>query len=110
MIRSITICGKSYDMKASVLTIETYKRLYNKDLFDEIQSLNEKLKNGNYQELVIDCLHLAYIMIKEQTPTFPIYDEWVKDLDGVLDEANWILEVLELGVSPFRRGVLHKQK
>lgn len=104
-------------MKASVLTLETYKRLYNKDLMKDVSELYGSFQDTDYnddswiakvQPIMMDSLRIAHIMIQEQNPSFMSYEDWIKDLDGVLDNPTWIVEVLKLAMSTFRTGLFKK--
>lgn len=116
MVKNVTIGKQSYDMKASVLTLETYKRLYDKDLMKVVSDLNtgysEAINEGEWigkiQTIMLDVLRIAHIMIQEQNPNFMSYEDWIKDLDGLLDEPKWIAQVLEVAMSPFRTGIFKK--
>ena len=44
-------------------------------------------------------------MIKEQDKSFKPYEEWLKDLDYLFDDINWIMEVLQLAMTPFQGRV-----
>ena len=116
MVKNVKIGKQSYDMKASVLTLETYKRLYDKDLMGVVADLknefNDAINKGEWitkiQSIMLDVLKIAHVMIQEFNPNFMSYEDWVKDLDGLLDEPKWIAEVLEVAMSPFRTGSFEK--
>lgn len=115
MVKTVRIGNKDYDMKASVLTLETYKRLYDKDLMKVVSDLNTKYSNldanewlSKVQPIMLDVLKIAHIMIQEQNPSFMSYEEWVKDLDNLLENPHWIVDVLGVAMSPFRTGIFEK--
>lgn len=116
MVKRVKIGNKEYDMKASVLTLETYKRLYDKDLMKVVADLNSKYSNvdtddwlAQVQPIVLDILKIAHIMIQEQNPSFMSYEDWVKDLDNILENPHWIVDVLGVAMSPFRTRIFEKQ-
>lgn len=116
MVKTIKIGNKEYDLKSSAYTMFAYKDQMGRDLLKDLNDLNKlQVKIGNLPKeeqdeawlneasgLVEKTLKLAYIMIKEQNKDFKEYTEWLKDIDGLLDDATWISQVLEVGISPFR--------
>lgn len=117
MVKNVKIGKQSYDMKSSVLTLETYKRLYDKDLMKVVSDLHEDYSSAlgtndwmsKIQTIMLDVLKIAHVMIQEQNPSFMSYEDWIKDLDGLLDEPQWITEVLGVAMSTFRTGLFKKQ-
>lgn len=114
MVKTVKIGDKTYDLKSSAYTMFAYKDETGNDLMEDINALNKKVeelgKNSDkwlieIMPIVEKTLKLAYIMIKEQKKDFMEYNKWLKELDGLLDETSWILDVLEVGISPFRRGI-----
>lgn len=116
MVRTIKIGDKSYDLKSSAYTMFAYKDITGADLLKDIKILDEKKKEidkikdkmqwlEEIMPLMEKTLKLAHIMIKEQDPKFKEFDEWIKEIDGLLDNTSWILDVLEVGISPFFRGI-----
>lgn len=116
MVKTIKIGENEYDLKASAYTMFAYKDQMGRDLLKDLNDLNNmqtKILNlpedeqdeawiNEVTNLVEKTLKLAYIMIKEQNKDFKEYNEWLKDLNGLLDDATWIGQVLEVGISPFR--------
>lgn len=116
MVKTIKIGDKSYDMKSSAFTIFAYKDKMGSDLLSDIKNIQkdcqrmEKLSNEESEESYIDALlpiiektlKLAYIMICEQDKNFKGYDDWLKELDNLMENQDWIMEVLELGTTPFK--------
>ena len=103
MVRTIKIGDKTYDLKSSAYTMFAYKDITGSDLLKDIKTLNEKKKEidkikdkmqwlEEIMPLMEKTLKLAHIMIKEQDPKFK-------------DDTTWILDVLEVGISPFFRGI-----
>lgn len=123
MIKTIKIGDKSYDMKSSAFTMFAYKNETGRNLLDDINYINNKYQEiGKLDEkeqesalmleitgIVEKTLKLAYIMYKEQNKEVVSYDDWLKELDNMLENVDWIMEVLELGMSPFRRGIFNAQ-
>lgn len=123
MIKTIKIGENSYDMKSSAYTMFKYKNETGRDLLKDINSINTKYsyitklsedeQDSAWMEeitgIIENVLRLAYVMIVEQNKEFKSYDEWLKELDGMLENQEWVMEVLELGMSPFRRGIFSSQ-
>lgn len=105
-LKTIEICGKPYEMKASMLTAFTYETLYGKDLLEELQTISSNAQNGNIK--VVEVLKIAHVMICEQTPNFMSFEDWLKGLTDVLDKPNWVGEVIMLAMSVFRVGKVKK--
>lgn len=110
MVKSIEISGKSYDMKVSAFTPFAYKDRTGRSLMDDIKTISErKIDESNtldsVEKIVYPCLDIAYQMILEQNPDFKPYMDWLKELDGLLDNPKWIEDVLVLVMSTFQRQV-----
>lgn len=119
MIKTIKIGSNNYDLKSSAYTMFAYKNetgrslisdvntLYKK--FSKIQELSQEEQNDLMLEEMDDLsektLKLAYIMICEQNKGFKSYDEFLREIDSLYENVDWILEVLELGMTPFQGRV-----
>ena len=119
MESKLTICGKEYDAKASILTIEKFYTNFGKDFAETLANLNKRLANLNDVEetmdyiksfggIGVDATRLAYVMILEKNPSFKSYEEWIGELDCLFDDVSWVSDVVKLGLSVFRR-TLQKQ-
>lgn len=112
MRKVIKISNKEYSMKSSAYTQFKYKNDTGRKLLDDIQqiskinSLPEEEQVGKTEDLIELLLRIAYIMIEEaddkQVTTF---DDFLKDIDGLFDNTDWIKEVIELAASPISRGI-----
>lgn len=123
MVKTIKIGDKSYDMKSSAFTMFAYKDKLGRNLLTDINSINKKYneiqkKQQNEQEeawmdeitpLIENTLKLAHIMICEQNSGFMCYEDWLKELDYLMDNTEWILNVLELGMTPFQGRIQNSQ-
>ena len=116
MVRTVKIGNNEYDLKSSAYTMFAYKDVTGNNLLQDLNELNDKYTKwqkdkdtsiwmNEIMDIIDKTLRLAHIMILEQNPSFMEYKQWLKEIDGLLDDTNWILEVLEVGLSPFRRGV-----
>lgn len=116
MVKTINIGGKNYDLKSSAFTVFAYKDQMGRDLLKDISSINDLYNDiqklpeekqesawlNKYTDILETILNLAYIMIKEQDKSFKEYKEWLKDLDKLSVNPNWIMEILEIAISPFQ--------
>lgn len=125
MVKTVKIGNKDYNLKSSAYTMFKYKNDMHRDLLKDIILINDKYTEisnlpAEEQDLkwldeisgILDmALHLAYIMIQEQDKNFTVsFEEWLKDLDGLVEDKNWIEEVLEVGVSPFLGRIQNSQQ
>lgn len=124
MVKTITIGNKEYNLKSSAFTMFSYKNQTGRDFLQDINSLNDKVKEINklpkeeqnsawlneFSSIMEIALKLTHIMITEQDRTFKSYDEWLKELDNLMGEGNsWLQEVLEVGIAPFFGRIQNSQ-
>lgn len=123
MLKIIKIGSKDFTIKSSAYTMFAYKNDTGRDLLKDIGDINKKYKSisklskedqeEKWMEeitgIVENALKLAYTMIKEADKNFGAYDEWLKGLDNLFEDSNWILEVIEAGMTPFSGGVQNPQ-
>jgi len=124
MVKTITIGSKEYNLKSSAFTMFSYKNQTGRDFLQDINSLNDKVKEINklpkeeqnsawlneFSSIMEIALKLTHIMITEQDRTFKSYDEWLKELDNLMGEGNsWLQEVLEVGIAPFFGRIQNSQ-
>ena len=109
MKKQVTISGKDYFMKSSAYTQFKYKDDTGRSLLTDLKAISnhdaEDIAN-NVDDLLEMLLKISYIMIQEaDEKQVGTYNEFLKELDGLFDENNWISEVLELAISPLSRGI-----
>lgn len=112
MRKVIKISGKEYSMKSSAYTQFKYKNDTGRKLLDDIQriskisQMSEDEQIGSMEDVIELLLHIAYIMIEEaDAKQVTSFDDFLKDIDGLFDETDWINEVVELATSPISRGL-----
>lgn len=119
MIKNVKIGKEEYTLKSSAFTIFAYKDQTGRDLLSDINAINIKyseIANLSEQEqnniwmneitsIIEHTLKIAHIMIKEANSNFKDYNDWLKDLEELLENPNWIMEVLEVGIAPFQGRV-----
>lgn len=123
MLKTVKIGRNNYDMKSSAWTPFKYENEYQTEFLGDINKINKKaieigkLPVEEQQTAWLDeitgifktILQIAYTMIKENNNNFKSYEEWLKELDGIYQEAGWIEEVLECAMSTFQGRVEIKQ-
>lgn len=111
MVKTIKIDGKSYDMKSSAYTQFAYKNETGRSLLDDIQHLQninvEEYSNlDNFIELITD---ISYVMIKEaDEKQVQNKIEFLKGINNLLEDTDWITQVIELAIMPLSRGNIQK--
>lgn len=112
MKKVIKINDKEYEMKSSAWTQFKYRDMTGRRMLQDLQDLT-KLQDAKDEEMIdgIDdlteiVLKMAYVMIEEaDSNQVKGYDEFLKSIDSLYDNTDWINEVIELAVSPISRGV-----
>ena len=112
MKKIITISGKEYTMKASAYTQFKYKNDTGRRMLQDLQEL-AKLQDASQDDMIngLDdlteiVLKMAYVMIEEaDSSQVKGYDEFLKSIDNLYENTDWISEVIELATSPISRGI-----
>lgn len=112
MRKTVKIGEKDYFMKSSAYTQFKYRNDTGRRLLEDIQKIskiNEMSEDDQItkvDDIIELILRIAYIMIEEadekQVGTF---EEFLKGIDGLFEDATWINEVIELAASPISRGL-----
>lgn len=112
MKKIINIGGKDYTLKASAFTQFKYrndtgrKMLQDLQELTKLQSADEDTMISGIEDLTEIVLKMAYVMIEEADSTqVKSYDEFLKGIENLYDDINWINEVIELATSPLSRGI-----
>lgn len=112
MKKTIKISGKEYEMKASAYTQFKYRDMTGRRMLQDLQEI-AKLQDADQEEMIgwIDdlteiVLKMAYVMIEEaDSSQVKGYDEFLKSIENLYDNTDWITEVIELATSPISRGI-----
>ena len=112
MKKIVKIGNTEYSMKSSAYTQFKYKNDTGRKMLEDLQSLT-KLQNATEEEAIVSVddiveivLRMAFIMIEEaDAKQITTYDEFLKSIDGLFDDTDWINQVIELATSPISRGV-----
>lgn len=114
--KTLTVGGKEYRMKCSILTTEAFERMTGKK-FGHVLSRYQKLSKAmntltteefedylveNILDIQIEALQIAYCMIREAEPDF---SESMEDFMGSIDSlsSKELKGVLQLASSVFPR-------
>ena len=112
MKKIVKIGNTEYSMKSSAYTQFKYKNDTGRKMLEDLQSLT-KLQNATEEEALVSVddiveivLRMAFIMIEEaDAKQITTYDEFLKSIDGLFDDTDWINQVIELATSPISRGI-----
>ncbi len=112
MKKVVKISGKEYTMKSSAYTQFKYKDNTGRKMLKDLQDL-AKLQDAEQDEVLegIDdltevLLKMAYVMIEEaDSSQVKSYDEFLKQIENLYEDTDWMNEVIELATSPISRGV-----
>ncbi len=115
MEKIIRIDTKDYKMKASAFTQFAYKNETGRSFLTDIQELTKyaNLNDFNLEQLndVSELLlKVAYVMIKEADPNqVSDYESFLKGIESLYDNIDWISEVIILGCTPISRQLQNAQ-
>ena len=131
-MKKIIICEKEYPIKCSALVFPRYRKLFDKDIFDDINIVNmfitkravllKELKGKNpelkdetiFKELtglltgdiglfIEASTRLAYVMINMANKDIPEYEKWLDTVPRICVDDDWIVEVADIAIDCFRR-------
>lgn len=127
-MKKITICDKEYSIDCNAFTRFQYKKVFGTGIFSDIKVLNQfsdrqneirkKLEKENateeeiqkaINEMMLDNLDdfidviekIAYILIYTANPQIESFENWLKGIEKINLNDNWIAEVTELAVNSF---------
>lgn len=111
MEKTIKISGKEFKMKSSAYTQFAYRDATGRGLMKDLQELSKmNLENLDENLELIDdlnsmALKMAYVMIKEADKNqVGNFEDFLKDLDSLYEDIDWLNEVITLAISPLQRG------
>lgn len=112
MRKIVKISGKEYEMKSSAYTQFKYRNDTGRKMLQDLQEI-VKLQEANQDEMIsgIDdlteiVLKMAYVMIEEaDSNQVKGYDEFLKGIDNLYENTDWISEVISLATSPISGGI-----
>ena len=110
MRKIVKISGKEYSMQSSAYTQFKYKNDTGRKMLDDLRSImklaesTEDEQISASEDLIELLLKMSYIMIEEaDKKQVGSYEDFLKSIDGLFDETEWINEVVELATSPISR-------
>ena len=109
MEKIIRIDTKDYKMKASAYTQFAYKNETGRSFLTDIQELTKYVNAESFElEQLNDIsellLKIAYVMVKEADPNqVSDYESFLKGIESLYDNIDWIAEVIILGCTPISR-------
>ena len=112
MKKIIKIGNKEYEMKSSAYTQFKYKNDTGRKLLKDLQDLTQ-LQDKEESEMITSIddltdivLRISYVMIEEADPSqVTTFEDFLKGIDGLFDNTEWINEVISLAVAPISRGI-----
>lgn len=112
MRKTITISGKEYQVKASAYTQFKYKDETGRRMLKDLQEI-AKLQDANEEEMIAGLddlteviLKMAYVMIMEADASqVKSYEDFLKGIDNLYENTDWINDVIEVATSPISRGI-----
>ena len=112
MKKIVNIGGKEYTMKSSAYTQFKYKDDTGRRMLSDLQEIT-KLQGKKQEEMIEGMddlteivLRMAYVMIEEaDSSQVKGYDEFLKSIENLYENTDWISEVIELATSPISRGI-----
>lgn len=112
MRQIVKIGDKEYSLKSSAYTQFKYRNDTGKKLLDDVQKitkmneLNQEDQISQMEDVIDVLLRMAYIMILEaDEKQVGTYDEFLKSIDGLFDNTEWIQEVIKLAAAPISGGI-----
>lgn len=112
MRKVIKINDKEYSMKSSAYTQFKYKNDTGRGLLEDLskiqhyQELTPEEQIAKTEGLIELILRIAYIMIEEaDEKQVKSFEDFLRSVDGMLDDSSWISEVIILASAPFSRGI-----
>lgn len=130
MIKQVKIGEVEYVLNSNAYTRFLYKKLFGKGILEDVQvitqfamevqeekdkldktKLSEEEKNAELGVFALSrldgymdvLLQLTYTFIKCNDESFMPYEDWLKTIDRINPNDDWVSEVTELSVSSFYR-------
>lgn len=125
-MKTITICGKEYEVACNAYTRFEYKRIFKKGIFEDLGTLQEfsleqenikKEMSGKTEEEITNATNMAimnrlddfldviekiaYILIYTANPKCGSFEEFLTGIEKINLADSWIAEVTEFAVNSF---------
>ena len=120
-MKIIKVGNNEYKMQSSAYTQFAYKNKTGRSLLKDMQYLVDKTEEIDKGEISLDdldpitelLLNVAFVMIEEADKSqVTDYDTFLKSIDNLYDDMQWIYDVIKLGCAPISRQLqnLNNQK
>lgn len=107
MRKIIKIGGKEYTIKSSAYTQFKYKNDTGRKFLNDLQSIakiagkSQAIQIDKFDDLTDILLRIAFVMIEEaDKKQVTSFEDFLKSIDGLFDDVEWINEVVEVATSP----------
>ena len=129
-MKTITICGKKYEIACDGTTHFNFKRIFKDGIFKKIDILykfnqrqallanefisenkqisNEELEKGlslamlqDLDDFIEAVTEITYILCYTANQKIGSYEEWLKGIEKINTNDDWIVEVTEIAVDCF---------
>lgn len=112
MKKIVKIGDKEFTMQSSAFTQFAYKNETGRSFLNDVKTLAKKysdVKDTNFELDDFDfvnelLLKIAFVMIQEADSNQVVnYEMFLKGIDGLYDNQDWINQTIELACSPISR-------
>lgn len=125
MEKTIKIGDKEYLMRSSAYTQFAYKnetgRSFVKDLTEiankyqdlKVDSMDSKELLNRYddiEDIISLALRIAYIMGTEAKSITGSFEDFLKGINNYIDNIDWLMDVILLGISPLSGNIQASEK
>jgi hypothetical protein len=129
-MKTITICGKEYEIEGNAFTYIQHRKIFNKGFFEDLRimkdylttqsvaamDLKQKFPKDNDSEILLKLsevmnpkidefieaiTRIAYILIYTANDKIMPYDDFLKSITNFKIDDKWIIEVTEFAVDCF---------
>ena len=116
MKKIINIDGKEYEMKSSAYTQFAYKDMTGRSLLSDLKELTgleikDEMDLSILDKITIPLLDMAYTMMQEAgNCEYKTKEDFIRSIDSLFTDVNWINEVVTLAVNPISRQLQNEVK
>lgn len=127
-MKTITICGKEFEVDCNAFTFVKYKNIFKTGILKDMQVIQnylikqvvvanqfeekditemEKISQmseymvSDTDEFIVKITQIAWILIYTANNKIESYENWLKSIDNIKIDDNWIVEVAEIAVDCF---------
>lgn len=97
MKKTIEIEGKSIEFTSNGATPFHYRKLFQRDLIADMQSLGNKAQKGNFETADFSMIEMmAFTMAKQSDPSLDDIEKWLEQFDNPFALYNAVIELISL--------------